>query len=136
MRDVELKSRSMSYTIGNTPIDQRSSVLRDMREKFNIEEVIIYDKQLNILALSSANDAQIPVIPKYEDVERSANDFYGVIEEVNDKIILRAYMPIISNNDMSLNNIFLEIKQPIPSEIANLAISVESVYEDYQRLAY
>ena len=72
-----------------------------MREKFNIEEVIIYDKQLNILALSSANDAQIPVIPKYEDVERSANDFYGVIEDVNDKIILRAYMPIISNNDMS-----------------------------------
>ena len=136
MRDVELKSRSMSYTIGNTPIDQRSSVLRDMREKFNIEEVIIYDKQLNILALSSANDAQIPVIPKYEDVEKSANDFYGVIEDVNDKIILRAYMPIISNNDMSLNNIFLEIKQPIPSEIANLAISVESVYEDYQRLAY
>ena len=35
-----------------------------------------------------------------------------------------------------MNNIFLEIKQPIPSEIANLAISVESVYEDYQRLAY
>ena len=75
MRDVELKSRSMSYTIGNTPIDQRSNVLRDMREKFNIEEVIIYDKQLNILALSSANDAQIPVIPKYEDVEQIADRY-------------------------------------------------------------
>ena len=35
----------------------------------DVSEVVIYDNQLNILALSSANDSQIPVIPKYEDIE-------------------------------------------------------------------
>ena len=30
----------------------------------------------------------------------------------------------------------MEIKQLIPSEITNLALSVESVYDDYKRLAY
>ena len=136
MKDVELKSRSISYTIGNTAMDQRRSVLTDMREKFNIEEVIIYDEQLKILELSSANESQIPTIPNYEDIEKSLNGFYGFIEEVDNKILLRAYMPIISNTEISLSKSFLEIKQPIPIEIANLAISVESVYEDYQRLAY
>ena len=68
MRDIELKGRSIAYTIGNTSIDEQGMVLRDMREKFNLEEVVIYDNQLNILALSSANDSQIPVIPKYEDI--------------------------------------------------------------------
>ena len=136
MRDIELKGRSIAYTIGNTSIDEQGIVLRDMREKFNLEEVVIYDNQLNILALSSANDSQIPVIPKYEDIERSANEFYGVIEEVNDRILLRAYLPIISNQEIELRNTFLEIKQLIPSEITNLALSVESVYDDYKRLAY
>ena len=104
MRDIELKGRSIAYTIGNTPTDEQGMVLRDMREKFNLEEVVIYDNQLNILALSSANDSQIPVIPKYEDIERSANEFYGVIEEVNERILLRAYLPIISNQDIELRN--------------------------------
>jgi nitrogen fixation/metabolism regulation signal transduction histidine kinase len=136
MKDIELKSRSIAYTIGNTEEDQRDIVLRDMREKFNLEEVVIYDRQLNILALTSANDSQIPSIPNNEDIERSTNDFYGVVEEINDRILLRAYMPIILNKEITLDNIFLEIKQPIPSEISSLAISVESVYEDYERLAY
>ena len=136
MKDIELKSRSIAYTIGNTEEDQRDIVLRDMREKFNLEEVVIYDRQLNILALTSANDSQIPSIPNNEDIERSTNDFYGVVEEINNRILLRAYMPITSNKEITLDNIFLEIKQPIPSEISSLAISVESVYEDYERLAY
>ena len=136
MRDIELKGRSIAYTIGNTSSDEKGMVLRDLREKFNLEEVVIYDKQLNILALSSANDSQIPVIPKYEDIERSTNNFYGVIEEVNDRILLRAYLPIISNKEIELRGTFLEIKQLIPNEITSLALSVESVYEDYNRLAY
>lgn len=136
MRDIELKGRSIAYTIGNTSTDEKGMVLRDLREKFNLEEVVIYDKQLNILALSSANDSQIPVIPKYEDIERSTNNFYGVVEEINDRILLRAYLPIISNKDIELRGTFLEIKQLIPNEITSLALSVESVYEDYNRLAY
>lgn len=135
MRDVELKGRSIAYSIANAKDSERNSLLQDMREKFNLGDVILYDKKLNILALSSANNTSLPTIPNYEHIERASRDFYGIIEELNENIILRAYIPVKIENNLTEKN-YLEIRQPIPSEISSLALSVESVYEDYQRLSY
>ena len=135
MRDIELKGRSMAYSIGNAEEGERDSMLRDMREKFIIDEVILYDQKINILALSSANKSSVPTIANYEHIERAGRGFYGVIEEFDDTIILRAYIPVNFKNKIAERG-YLEVRQPIPTEISSLAISVESVYEDYQRLSY
>lgn len=135
MRDIELKGRSMAYSIGNAEEGERDSLLRDMREKFIIDEVILYDQKINILALSSANKSSLPTIANYEHLERAGSGFYGVIEEFDDTIILRAYIPVNFKNKITERG-YLEVRQPIPREISSLAISVESVYEDYQRLSY
>ena len=65
MRDIELKGRSMAYSIGNAEEGERDSLLRDMREKFIIDEVILYDQKINIVALSSANKSSVPTIANY-----------------------------------------------------------------------
>ena len=135
MRDVELKGRSIAYSIANAKDSERNSLLQDMREKFNLGDVILYDKKLNILALSSANNTNLPILPNYDHIERASRDFYGIVEELNENIILRAYLPVNIKNNLTEKN-YLEIRQPIPSEISSLALSVESVYKDYQRLSY
>ena len=135
MKDIELKSKSIAFSLGNTDENQRNNQLIDLREKFAIFQAIIIDNKNNIIAISSENSANIPQLPPADDLIKAEASFYGRILDDNGKIFLKSLSPIKFKEDIT-KKVYLELTQPIPLAISNLAISVESVYEEYQQLAY
>ena len=135
MKDIELKSKSIAFSLGNTNENLRNNQLIDLREKFAIFQAIIIDNKNNIIAISSENSANIPQLPPTDDLIKAEGSFYGRILDDNGKIFLKSLSPIKFKEDIT-KKVYLELTQPIPLAISNLAISVESVYEEYQQLAY
>ena len=135
MKDIELKSKSIAFSLGNTNENLRNNQLIDLREKFAIFQAIIIDNKNNIIAISSENSANIPQLPPADDLIKAEGSFYGRIIDENGKIFLKSLSPIKFKEDIT-KKVYLELTQPIPLAISNLAISVESVYEEYQQLSY
>ena len=136
MSDIELKGKSIAYSIGNSEPEQRNSLLSDLRAKFGIQDAVIFDQDSMIIGVSSERNDLIPPIPSIEDLERGGQDFFGRIEEVKgDQIYLKTFTPIISKSAMS-KRLILQLTQPIPQSISKLALSVESVFDEYQQLTY
>ena len=135
MKDIELKSKSIAFSLGNTDENLRNNQLIDLREKFAIFQAIIIDNKNNLIAISSENIANVPQLPPTDDLIKAEGSFYGRILDDNGKIFLKSLSPIKFKEDIT-KKVYLELTQPIPLAISNLAISVESVYEEYQQLAY
>jgi len=136
MKDIELKGKSIAYSIGNADPDERNNILTDLRAKFGIQDAVIFDQDSIIIEVSSEKNDLIPPIPNIKDLERGGVDFFGRIEESDgDQIYLKTFTPILSENIMS-KRLILQLTQPIPPSIANLALSVESVFDEYQQLTY
>ncbi|MGE4597432.1 MAG: ATP-binding protein [Methylophilaceae bacterium] len=145
MSDIELKGKSMAYSISNTPLDERQALLMDMRAKFGIQDAVIFNLNGSINAVSSSKNSLIPPLLNNNDLLNAAGrTFFGKIEEVGNKeILLKAFVPIFTRInhqqgvlDISDNQHILMLTQPIPPAIANIALSVESVYDEYQQLTY
>jgi len=135
LKDVELKSKSMAYSIGAAEESSTTEILNDLREKFSIQEAVIFDNNSKILSVSGDYLTPLPALPKQQDLMRASEGFFGKIEEVDGRIFMKAYVPIPSNKLLKADRI-IQITQPIPESISDIALSVESVYEEYQTLAY
>jgi len=136
MGDIELKGKSIAYSIGNSEPEKRNSLLTDLRAKFGIQDAVIFDQDSIIIEVSSEKSNLIPPIPNFQDLERGGREFFGRIEEKRgEEIYLKTFTPIIGKNVTS-KRLILQLTQPIPRSIANLALSVESVYDEYQQLTY
>jgi nitrogen fixation/metabolism regulation signal transduction histidine kinase len=127
MSDIELKGRSIAYSIGNADTEQRNNILTDLRAKFGIQDAVIFDQDAKIIEVSSEKNNLIPSIPNIEDLKRGGEDFFGRIEEVEGKeIYLKVFIPIITKT-LTSESLILQLTQPIPASIANLALSVEAL---------
>jgi len=136
MKDIELKGKSIAYSIGNVDPQQRYSLLTDLREKFRIHDAVIIDQNSIIIEVSSEKSDLIPPIPNIKDLEKGGRGFFGRIEEKDgEQIFLKTFTPILTKN-VNSKTLILQLTQPIPPSIANLALSVESVYSEYQQLTY
>ena len=136
MKDIELKGKSIAYSIGNVDPQQRYSLLTDLREKFRIQDAVIFDQNSIIIEVSSEKSDLIPPIPNIKDLEKGSKGFFGRIEEKDgEQIFLKTFTPILTKN-VNSKTLILQLTQPIPPSIANLALSVESVYSEYQQLTY
>ena len=140
--DIELKGKSIAYAIANQPYEKREDILIDLREKFSISRAVLYKIDGTISAISENNLTIRSSTITLEDIERSQNGYFGRIEESeNNSLVLKAYIPIFYNDknqktELIRSNEILMLSQPIPESIANIAISVESVFEEYQQLRY
>jgi len=140
--DIELKGKSIAYAIANQPYEKREDILIDLREKFSISRAVLYKIDGTISAISENNLTISSSTITLEDIERSQNGYFGRIEESeNNSLVLKAYIPIFYNDknqktELIRSNEILMLSQPIPESIANIAISVESVFEEYQQLRY
>ena len=52
-KDIELKSRSIRYSLSNISEEKFNPVLSDLREKFDIYEAMVLNEDNQIIALSS-----------------------------------------------------------------------------------
>jgi nitrogen fixation/metabolism regulation signal transduction histidine kinase len=140
--DIELKGKSIAYAIGNKPYEKREDILIDLREKFSISSAVLYKNDGSISAISETNPTIRSSTISLEDIRRVKNGYFGRIEEVKNKnLLLKAFIPIFYNDknqtiDLIGSEEILMLSQPVPESISNMAISVESVFEEYQQLRY
>ena len=52
MEDIELKGKSIAYSIGNADSENRNSLLTDLRAKFGIHDAVIFDQNSIIIEVS------------------------------------------------------------------------------------
>jgi nitrogen fixation/metabolism regulation signal transduction histidine kinase len=136
-KDIELKSRSIAYTLSNSEENDFSFILSDLREKFDIYDAMIIDESGKIISLASREYTDIDLkIPEKEELMIADTGFHGNIDvDENNQIFLKTYqsLNLINSNN---NKKYLLINQKVPDAISQVAISVESVYEEYQALTY
>jgi PAS domain S-box-containing protein len=137
-KDVELKSRSISYSLSNSKIKEFNPVLSDLTEKFDIYDAMIIDEENRIMAISSKDNIDIDsVLPDEEDLILANTGFHGKIDITQENIIyLKTFQPYILIDDKIQKKFYLIITQKIPESISQAALSVESVFEDYQALTF
>ena len=137
-KDVELKSRSISYSLSNSKIKEFNPVLSDLTEKFDIYDAMIIDEENRILAISSRDNIDIDlVLPDEQDLILANTGFHGKIDITQENIIfLKTFQPYVAIDDKIQNKFYLIITQKIPESISQAALSVESVFEDYQALTF
>ena len=140
--DIELKGKSIAYAIANKPYEKREDILIDLREKFSISSAVLYKNDGSISAISESNPTIRSTTISLEDIRRVQNGYFGRIEETKNKnLLLKAFIPIFYNDknqtiDLIGSEEILMLSQPVPESISNMAISVESVFEEYQQLRY
>ena len=140
--DIELKGKSIAYAIANKPYEKREDILIDLREKFSISSAVLYKSDGSISAISESNPTIKSSTISLEDIRRVQNGYFGRIEETKNKnLLLKAFIPIFYNEknqtiDLIGSEEILMLSQPVPESISNMAISVESVFEEYQQLRY
>jgi len=140
--DIELKGKSIAYAIANKPYEKREDILIDLREKFSISSAVLYKSDGSISAISESNPTIRSSTISLEDIRRVQNGYFGRIEETKNKnLLLKAFIPIFYNEknqriDLIGSEEILMLSQPVPESISNMAISVESVFEEYQQLRY
>jgi len=140
--DIELKGKSIAYAIANKPYEKREDILIDLREKFSISSAVLYKNDGSISAISESNPTIRSSTISLEDIRRVQNGYFGRIEETKNKnLLLKAFIPIFYNDknqtiDLIGSEEILMLSQPVPESISNMAISVESVFEEYQQLRY
>ena len=137
-KDIELKSRSISYTLSNSNIEEFNPVLSDLTNKFDIYDAMIIDEDSQIIAISSKDNIEIDsVLPDEQDLIIANSGFYGKIDVNEENIIyLKTFQPYILIDDKIQKKFYLIITQKIPESISQAALSVESVFEDYQALTF
>ncbi len=137
-KDVELKSRSISYSLSNSRINEFNPILSDLTEKFDIYDAMIIDDESQILAISSRDNIEIDaVFPDEKDLILANTGFHGKIDITQENIIyLKTYQPYFLIDDKIQKKFYLILTQKIPESISQAALSVESVFEDYQALTF
>ncbi|MDA9913688.1 ATP-binding protein [Methylophilaceae bacterium] len=137
-KDVELKSRSISYSLSNSKINEFNPILSDLTEKFDIYDAMIIDDESQILAISSRDNIEIDaVFPDEKDLILANTGFHGKIDITQENIIyLKTYQPYFLIDDKIQKKFYLILNQKIPESISQAALSVESVFEDYQALTF
>ena len=137
-KDVELKSRSISYSLSNSKINEFNPILSDLTEKFDIYDAMIIDDESQILAISSRDNIEIDaVFPDEKDLIVANKGFHGKIDITQENIIyLKTYQPYFLIDDKIQKKFYLILTQKIPESISQAALSVESVFEDYQALTF
>lgn len=137
-KDIELKSRSISYTLSNSNIEEFNPVLSDLTNKFDIYDAMIIDEDSQIIAISSKDNIEIDsVLPDEQDLIIANSGFHGKIDVNEENIIyLKTFQPYILIDYKIQKKFYLIITQKIPESISQAALSVESVFEDYQALTF
>lgn len=137
-KDIELKSRSISYSLSNSKINEFNYILSDLTDKFDIYDAMIIDDESQILAISSRDNIEIDaVFPDEKDLIVANTGFHGKIDITQENIIyLKTYQPYFLIDDKIQKKFYLILTQKVPESISQAALSVESVFEDYQALTF
>lgn len=134
---VQANAENMAEHLSLQPVTLQSGALNDLRLKSGIKEATILTQQGQIVSVSSDDSSSfLPSLPSATDLQEARNRIVARIDIIENKgLFLRVLAPVNSHQFSNQKRI-LQLLQPVPSSLGNTAESVQSVYQDYQKLSF
>lgn len=134
---VQSNAEMMAQSLSLQPAAFHYSFLNELRESSGIQEATLLTPEGGIIAVSSA--APTGFLPSLPDASFLSDAQYRMMARVepieNKGLYLRVLTPV-NAQQITGDKRILQLLQPVPKPLANTAESVQSVYQDYQSLAF
>ncbi len=110
--------------------------LSQLQLRYDAEELNIYDKEWNLIALSQAQPMlKLTQVPNQEALLHKLQEkpYVALHTTQANKFYIQVILPFTSDNNERL---FIQTLFAVPSEINHLARSVEEAYDEYKQLLF
>lgn len=137
LRDLNKKADVMALTLAERPAAEHLTLLNSLREQATVQEATLFTQRGTVVAFSSGERAGlIPDLPGPVALRQlRLQQPYRGVESVPDKgLYLRVLVPV-SSLSLGEEPKILQLLQPVPAALAKEAETVQSGYEDYQKLS-
>lgn len=135
---VQTNAENMAESLSLQPASMHSTLLSDLRQKSGIQDVTLLTPEGNIIAVSSGGNSTsfLPLLPTNNQLQEARYRIVSRIVPIEKKgLFLRVLVPV-SVASISGEGRILQLLQPVPKSLRDTAESVQSVYQDYQKLSY
>ncbi len=134
---VQSNAEQMAQTLALQPATFHYTLLNELRESSGIQEATLLTEQGRIIAVSSSDPTGfLPSLPDKTFLSEAGNRMMARVEPIDNKgLYLRVLVPV-NAHQIALQKRILQLIQPVPKSLATTAESVQSVYQDYQSLAF
>jgi nitrogen fixation/metabolism regulation signal transduction histidine kinase len=135
---VQTNAENMAESLSLQPADAHSSLLSDLRQKSGIQDVTLLTPDGKIIAVSSGGNSTsfLPLLPTNNQLQEARYRVVSRIVPIENKgLFLRVLVPV-SVQSISGESRILQLLQPVPKSLGDTAESVQSVFQDYQKLSY
>jgi len=135
LRELKQKAESMAVSLSLETPASRLATLYNLREQAAIHEATLFSSVGDVLAHAAEDDELVPNTPG-QTILRNVRlqQYYSVIEEdARAGMALKVILPVYTLDEEL--EIFLQVSQFVPENLARDAALVQEAYRDYQQLS-
>jgi nitrogen fixation/metabolism regulation signal transduction histidine kinase len=139
LADLQSKARNIATQLAD-PSEQALSIrLSRLREQLEIHEAIVINGKGRLIASSTdATDSKSPELPTIAMLRQTNTSGYATTDGDAEPGITSMSRVIVrfphtgANNGLQSDNLFLQLRHPVPEALANQAEAVRSAWSEYQ----
>ena len=136
--DLQAKARAMALEIGDVPSAQLVTTLERLRLQAGVREALLLSGRGRLLAAASEDTTklvpELPAPPLLRQA-RAQRGHVAIDAQPGKPLSLRAIVPIEPLALAAAEPRFLQLRTPVPPNLARNAEAVEAAYRDYRELA-
>jgi len=136
LKDLNAKAEMIAFDLSEVPLTDQLLALNQLRERVGAQEATLFNQRGTVIAFSSAERGSLaPDVPSAAVLRRlRIAQSYSAVESVPGKgLHLRVVVPV-SGFSLGQDVRMLQLLQPVPSDLAADADTVQGIYRDYQEL--
>ena len=135
LRELKQKAESMAVSLSLETPASRLATLYNLREQAAIHEATLFSSGGEVLAHAAEDDELVPSAPSQTILRNvRVQQSYSVIEEdALARMVLKVILPVYTLDEEL--EVFLQVSQFVPENLARDAVLVQEAYRDYQELS-
>ena len=135
LRELKQKAESMAVSLSLETPASRLATLYNLREQAAIHEATLFSSGGDVLAHAAEDDELVPSAPSQTILRNvRVQQSYSVIEEdALARMVLKVILPVYTLDEEL--ELFLQVSQFVPENLARDAALVQEAYRDYQELS-
>ena len=135
LRELRQKAESMAVSLSLETPASRLATLYNLREQAAIHEATLFSSGGEVLAHAAEADELVPSAPSQTILRNvRVQQSYSVIEEdALARMVLKVILPVYTLDEEL--EVFLQVSQFVPENLARDAVLVQEAYRDYQELS-
>ncbi|MFN2643576.1 MAG: ATP-binding protein [Burkholderiales bacterium] len=135
--ELQTKARAMALELADSSPTQLVSTLERLRLQASVREALVLNARARVLAAASEDTANlVPELPTAALLRqaRAQRGHVAIDAQPGKALSLRAIVPI-EPLALTAEPKFLQLRAPVPANLARNAEAVEAAYRDYRELA-